>query len=84
MSGGVGYFELEQRLRQGGLDGGANSSMPGPGITLKVYGDVWRWLRDSEVCVLQDQVVEAQFSHVHVVSVARRAAAIAQVTNVFF
>ncbi|CAM9550777.1 unnamed protein product, partial [Ectocarpus sp. 13 AM-2016] len=84
ISGGVGYFELEQRLRHnrmgvgdvaasgGGVPGGAG------GITLKVYGDVWRWLGDGKVCSLREQVVEARFSLVHVISVARKASTIAQ------
>ncbi|CBJ27201.1 Hypothetical leucine rich repeat protein [Ectocarpus siliculosus] len=84
ISGGVGYFELEQRLRHnrmgvgdvaasgGGVPGGAG------GITLKVYGDVWRWLGDGKVCSLREQVVEARFSLVHVTSVARKASTIAQ------
>ncbi|CAM9322367.1 unnamed protein product [Ectocarpus sp. 12 AP-2014] len=84
ISGGVGYFELEQRLRHnrmgvgdvvasgGGVPGGAG------GITLKVYGDVWRWLGDGKVCALREQVVEARFSLVHVISVARKASTIAQ------
>ncbi|CAM9532429.1 unnamed protein product [Ectocarpus fasciculatus] len=86
ISGGVGYFELEQRLRHnrmgvgdvavatsgGGVPGGAS------GITLKVYGDVWRWLGDGKVCSLREQVVEARFSLVHVTSVARKASIISQ------
>lgn len=87
--GGVGYFELEQRLgaaaaAEGG--GGAYSASAaaasdggGISITLKVYGDVWRWLADDKVCSLREQVVEARFSLVHVTSVARKAAAIVQV-----
>lgn len=88
VTGGVGYFELEQRLREDvdvaageGREGGAGAV--GPGITLKVYGDVWRWLGDGKVCSLREQVVEAQFSHVHVASIAKKAAAIAQVRLTF-
>lgn len=45
----------------------------------QVYGDVWRWLDDAKVCVLKGQVVEAQFFHVHVDSVAKKATVVAQV-----
>lgn len=78
-SGGVGYFELEQRLTEDEHTGCVGSGMLGPGITLKVYGDVWKWLDDIKVASLKNQVVEAHFSHVHVVSVARKAVIIAQV-----
>lgn len=83
---GVGYFELEQRLSvdEAGAGSDASSSSSGgraPGITLKVYGDVWRWLVDGKVCALREQVVEARFSLVHVTSVARKAVAIAQVCS---
>ncbi|CAB1097233.1 unnamed protein product [Ectocarpus sp. CCAP 1310/34] len=84
ISGGVGYFELEQRLRHKSMgvgdvaaSGGGVPSGAG-GITLKVYGDVWRWLGDGKVCSLREQVVEARFSLVHVTSVARKASTIAQ------
>lgn len=85
--GGVGYFELEQRLGATAAEGGARSAAPGAttsggggiSITLKVYGDVWRWLADDKVCSLREQVVEARFSLVHFTSVAKKAAAIAQV-----
>lgn len=82
VSRGVGYFELEQRVGKeiGGV-GGVSGGVTGAGITLKVYGDVWRWLGDPKVCSLKDQVVEARFSLVHVASLARKAAAIAQVRN---
>eukprot|EP00903_Cladosiphon_okamuranus_P021119 g19400.t1 len=84
--GGVGYFELEQRLSAAAAEGGARSAAPGArkssgggiSITLKVYGDVWRWLADDKVCSLREQVVEARFSLVHVTSVAKKAAVIAQ------
>lgn len=86
----MGYFELEQRFgkevtvgsigRASGSGGGGGGGV-GPGITLKVYGDVWRWLGDPKVCSLKDQVVEARFSLVHAASVARKAAAIAQVSR---
>lgn len=111
VSGGVGYFELEQRIsRTGGHDDGDSCGRSGardragddadaagaeeaqegerssrsrkesgPGITLKVYGDVWRWLGDEKVCSLREKVVEARFSLVHVASVARKAHKIAQV-----
>lgn len=83
----MGYFELEQRLGVAAAaeDSGAlleASPAPGRGgvtITLKVYGDVWRWLADDKVCSLREQVVEARFSLVHVASVAKKAAAIAEV-----
>ena len=80
----MGYFELEQRLGAAGAprDSGAGATAAasgGGGITLKVYGDVWRWLGDGKVCSLREQVVEARFSLVHVKSVARKAATIAQV-----
>ena len=67
--------------RQEGSIGGASGSGAGigPGVTLKVYGDVWRWLGDPKVCSMKEKVVEARFSLVHVASVARKAAAIAQV-----
>lgn len=85
--GGIGYFELEQRLGVSAAEGGARSAAAaaaamdsrGISITLKVYGDVWRWLADDKVCSLREQVVEARFSLVHVTSVARKATAIAQV-----
>ena len=85
VSRGVGYFELEQRFGKetvGSLGGASGSGAGiGPGITLKVYGDVWRWLGDPKVHSLKDQVVEARFSLVHAASVAKKAAAIAQVRN---
>lgn len=81
----MGYFELEQRFGKetvGSLGGASGSGAGiGAGITLKVYGDVWRWLGDPKVCSLKEQVVEARFSLVHAASVARKAAAIAQVRN---
>lgn len=85
----MGYFELEQRLdvatAQGGggsaASSGATSGGGGISITLKVYGDVWRWLADDKVCSLREQVVEARFSLVHVTSVARKATTIAQVST---
>lgn len=75
--GGVGYFELEQRL--GGDEKGVGPGGLGSGITLKVFGDVWRWLGDGKVCSLREEVVEANFSHVHVRSVIKKAGAIAKV-----
>ncbi|CAM9946931.1 unnamed protein product, partial [Hapterophycus canaliculatus] len=89
VSGGVGYFELEQRIsRKDGKGEAARTEEgerlsrsrqgSGSGITLKVYGDVWRWLGDEKVCSLREKVVEARFSLVHVTSVARKAEAIAQ------
>lgn len=84
--GGVGYFELEQRLGvaatnegERSAEGAEASGRDGISITLKVYGDVWRWLADDKVCSLSEQVVEARFSLVHVTSVARKAVTIAQV-----
>lgn len=65
-----------------GQRGASDTGAVGPGITLKVYGDVWRWLGDGKVCSLREQVVEAQFSHVHVASIAEKAAAIAQVRRI--
>lgn len=47
----------------------------------QVYGDVWRWLGDSKVGSLREKVVEAQFSYVHVDSLAKKAHAIAQVRH---
>lgn len=83
--GAVGYFELEQRLREDGMVvDTAGSGLLGPGISLKVYGDVWKWLGDEKVNSLKEQVVEAHFSHIHVNSVARRAATIAEVSKVFY
>lgn len=89
----MGYFELEQRLgvassaaegeaRFAASSGSATASSSdggGVSITLKVYGDVWRWLADDKVCSLREQVVEARFSLVHVSSVAKKAATMAQV-----
>lgn len=79
MSGRVGYFELEQCLQEDMIRLKATGSSPGPGITLKVYGDVWRWLSDSRVSSLGEKVVEVQFSYVHVDRLAKKAAAVAQV-----
>ena len=85
----MGYFELEQRLDVATAEGGGGSAASsgatsgggGISITLKVYGDVWRWLADDKVCSLREQVVEARFSLVHVTSVARKATKIAQVST---
>lgn len=79
VSGRVGYFELEQCLQEDGVRLEAVGSSPGPGITLKVYGDVWRWLSDGRVLSLGEKVVEVQFSYVHVDRLAKKATAVAQV-----
>ena len=76
----MGYFELEQRVPEDGIRFGAACALE-PGITLNVYGDVWRWLSDEKVCLLKEKVFQVQFLYVHVDSVARKAAAIAQVGN---
>lgn len=79
MSGRVGYFELEQCLQEDRVRLEATGRSPRPGITLKVYGDVWRWLSDSRVHSLGENVVEVQFSYVHMDRLAKKAAAVAQV-----